>query len=162
MRPVLPLRIHACALLLLAVLHGCAPVGEMHSGGAPVTWSISTSDSPTGGSTVVCEGVQPQPCVLDRSTGERPSYASFVLHLWGPEPTTFTGSMFVGYLHDPDPTHYKSSVEVTSNGQDVHQRVFSRVTTVPGQYEVRVRLEETGTHLATPRTHEVSVPVTVR
>jgi len=70
--------------------------------------------------------------------------------------------MFVGYLNDPDPTHYKSYVELTSNGQDVHQRVFSRVTTVPGEYEVRVRLEETGAHLATPRVHEVTLPVTVR
>ena len=149
-------------LILAATLHGCGPVGEMHSGGAPVTWSITRSDSPTGGSEPACEAGQVETCVLDRSTGDRPSYASFVLHVWGPEPTTFTGSMFVGYLSDPDPTHYKSAVELTSNGQDVHQRVFSRVTEVPGQYEVRVRLEERGAHLATPRAHGITVPVTVR
>jgi hypothetical protein len=68
----------------------------------------------------------------------------------------------VGYLLDPDPRHYKSTVELVSNGQDVHQRLFSRVTTVAGEYEVRFRLEETGTHLGTPRVHELSVPVTVR
>ena len=82
--------------------------------------------------------------------------------MWGPAPTKFTGSMFVGYLLDPDPRHYKSAVELTSNGQDVHQRLFSRVTTVPGQYEVRIQLEETGSHLTTPRMHATTVPVTVK
>ena len=145
-----------------AVLVACGPVGKVHSGGAPVAWSISKSDSPTDSPTTICEGVEPAPCVPDRSTDEKPSYATFVLHVWGPPKTTFTGSLFVGYLHDPDPRHYKSNVELTSNGQDVHHRVFSRVTTVPGHYDVRVRLEETGPHLETPRVHELTIPVIVK
>jgi hypothetical protein len=140
----------------------CGPVGKVHSGGAPVAWSISRSDSPTDGPTTVCEGVEPTTCVLDRTTDATPSYATSVLHVWGPQTTAFTGSLFIGYLHDPDPRQYKSNVALTSNGQDVHHRVFSRVTTVPGQYEVRVRLEETGPHLEQPRVHDLTIPVIVK
>ncbi len=149
------------ALIVAAVHSACAPPGRIHSD-APVSWSISRSDSPTSGPSTVCESGQPPPCVLDRTTEDRPSYATVVLHVWGPAPTKFTGSMFVGYLLDPDPRHYKSAVELTSKEQDVHQRLFSRVTTVPGQYEVRIQLEETGSHLTTPRMHAITVPVTVR
>ena len=140
--------------------HGCRPAGRIHSD-APVSWSIGSSDSPTSRSETVCESGQSRPCVLNRTTETRPSYATFVLHVWGPAPTKFTGSLFVGYLQDPDPRHYKSDVEVTSNGQDVHHRIFSRVTDVPGEYTVRVQLEESGSHLPTPRTHDLTVPVIV-
>jgi hypothetical protein len=146
---------------MVALLVACGPVGKVHSGGAPVSWSISRSDSPTDSPTTVCEGVEPQPCALQRSAEDKPSYATFVLHVWGPQTTKFTGSLFVGYLHDPDPLHYKSTVELTSDGHDVHHRIFSRVTTVPGQYEVRARLEETGPHLKQPRVHELTMPVVV-
>ena len=141
--------------------HACGPAGKIHSE-APVSWSISSSDSPASSPVTVCEGGQPRPCVLNPTTEARPSYATFVLHVWGPTPTKFTGSVFVGYLFDPDPLHYKSEVELTSNGQDVHHRVFSRVTDVPGAYSVRIQLEESGSHLTTPRTHDMTVPVTVK
>jgi hypothetical protein len=148
-------------LLAAAIHHGCTPAGRIHSD-APVSWSTSSSESPTSRSETVCEGGQPRPCVLNRTTEARPSYATFVLHVWGPSPTKFTGSVFVGYLLDPDPRHYKSDVELTSNGQDVHHRIFSRVTDEPGQYTVRIQLEESGSHLTTPRTHDLTVPVTVK
>ncbi len=157
-----PFQIAACVALVAMAPSGCAPAGQVHSGGAPVSWSMSSSDSPTARASTKCEGGQPQPCVLDRTTEDQTSYATFVLHVWGPSPTKFTGTMFVGYLLDTDPRHYTSTVALVSNGQDVHQRLFSRVTTVAGEYEVRFRLEETGTHLGTPRVHELSVPVTVR
>src|SRR5688572_10795426 len=150
--------VEGAAVVAAAMLLACGPVGKVHSGGAPVSWSISRSDSPTGRSTIVCEGVEPRPCVLERST-ENPSYATFVLHVWGPAPTKYTGELFIGYLHDPDPRHYKSTVELISNGQDVHHRVFSRATTVPGDYEVRIRLEETGPHLKMPRLHHLTIPL---
>jgi hypothetical protein len=156
-------RIAGVAVAAAAVLTivACGPVGKVHSGGAPVSWSIGTSDSPTGRSNVVCEGVAPKPCVLQRSTEEKPSYATFVLHVWGPATTEFTGSLYIGYLHDPDPRRYKSNVELTSKGHDVHHRVFSRVTVVPEHYDVRVGLEETGPHLKEPRVHELTIPVIV-
>ena len=147
--------------VIAAVMHqACAPAGRIHSE-APVSWSISSSDSPTSGPETVCESGQ-SPCALGRTTDARPSYATFVVHVWGPPPTKFTGSVFVGYLLDPDPRHYKSDVELASNGQDVHHRIFSRVTDVPGEYTVRIQLEESGTHLTTPRAHDITVPVTVR
>jgi hypothetical protein len=99
---------------------------------------------------------------LDRSTPERPQYASFTLHLFGPDPTKFTGSFVIGYLDDPDPRRYKSTVELTSAGRDTHQRVFSKVTTVPGDYSVRILLEESRAGLPQPRTHDLTVPVIVR
>jgi hypothetical protein len=68
----------------------------------------------------------------------------------------------IGYLDDPDPRHYKSSVALMSEGREIHQRVFSRVTTVPGDYNVRIQLEESRADLPQSRTHDLTVPVTVR
>ena len=150
-------------LLLIVIVvanHACAS-GGFHVAGAAVTWSIGTTDSPDGRAAVVCEFGQPEPCVLQRSTEERPNYASFALHLYGPAPTKFTGSFVIGYLDDPDPRRYKGTVELTSEGRDTHQRVFSKVTTVPGDYSVRIVLEETRADLPQPRIHDLTVPVTV-
>jgi len=151
-------------LLLISFIvagQACA-IGDPHGAGAPVSWSTGATDSPGGRARIVCEFGQPQPCVLDRSTPERPSYASFALHLYGPAPTKFSGSFLVGYLDDPDPRRYKSTVELTSDGREIHQRVFSKVTTVPGNYSVRVLLEEFRADLRQPQTHDLTVPVTVR
>lgn len=89
-------------------------------------------------------------------------YTSFALHVYGPRPTKFTGSFVIGHLDDPDPRRYKSTVELTSEGREIHSRVFSKVTTVPGEYSVRIMLEESGAALPQPRTHELTVPVIVR
>ena len=150
-------------LFIVFVVAGqaCA-TGGIHGAAAPVSWSLGTTDSPDGRARIVCEFGQPQPCVLDRSTPERPRYASFALHLYGPAPTKFTGSFLIAYLDDPDPRRYKSNVELTSEGRDTHQRVFSKVTTVPGDFSVRILLEESRADLPQPRTHELTVPVTVR
>ena len=148
-------------LTLVAACSACAP-GRIHGAGAPVSWSVATTESPTGRATIVCEFGQPQPCLLDRSTSERTTYTSFALHLYGPAPTKFTGSFVVGYLGDPDPRRYKSTVELTSAGREIHSRVFSKVTDVPGNYSVRITLEESRADLVQPRTHELTVPVTVR
>jgi hypothetical protein len=67
-----------------------------------------------------------------------------------------------GYLEDPDPRRYKSDVDLTSNNQDVHQHNFNRLTTVPGEYSVRVHLEETGPATPQPRPHDLVIAVTVR
>ena len=68
----------------------------------------------------------------------------------------------IGYLDDPDPRRYKSTVELTSDGREIHTRVFSKITSVPGDYSVRITLEESRADLPQPRTHELGVPVTVR
>lgn len=148
-------------IMLVAFGSACVPPG-LHGAGAPVSWSIATTDSPTGRATIVCEFGQPQPCLLDRSTPERTTYTSFALHVYGPAPTKFAGSFVIGYLDDPDPRRYKSTVELTSDGREIHSRVFSKVTTVPGDYSVRIMLEESRADLPQPRTHELTVPVTVR
>lgn len=154
MRQLLIITLAACAL-------ACAPPG-LHGGGVPVSWSLGTTDSPTGRATLVCEFGQPQPCVLDRSTPERPKFASFALHLYGPAPTKFTGSLVIGYVDDPNPTRYKSSVDLTSEGREIHQRIFSKIATVPGSYNVRIVLQESRDDLPQSRTHELTVPVIVR
>lgn len=140
----------------------CTPQGRPHEPRVPVSWTISSSDSPQGSSTVICESWQSKPCVLERSTPDRPKYSSFVLHLWGPSPTKFTGSFTVEYFDGSESSRYRNTVELTSTAQDVHQRVFSKVTTVPGTYHARIHLDEGGPHLPKPRRHELSVPVTVR
>jgi hypothetical protein len=151
-------------LLVIAVTFscGCATTGPLQEGGEPVSWSISKADSPQGSTETVCEAGEPEPCVLERSTPERPSYARASLHLWGPSPTTFRGSVLIGFLHDPDPRKYKSEVDLTSKGQDVNQHTFSRVTSVPGSYSVRIHLEETIPGLPQPRVHDLTVPVSVK
>jgi hypothetical protein len=68
----------------------------------------------------------------------------------------------LGYLEDPDPRRYKSDVELTSNNQEVHQHNFSRLTTVPGQYSVRIHVEETGPGSPQPRMHDLTIPVIVQ
>lgn len=156
---------HSVRYVLLIILviasEACAP-GGFHGAGAPVSWSISITDSPQGRADLVCEFGQPQPCVLERSTPERTIYGSFGLHVYGPAPTKFTGSILIGYLEDPDPRRYKSSVELTSDGREIHQRLFSKVTDVPGEYTVRIHLEESRTDLPERKIHDLTVPVTVR
>src|ERR1700752_2552991 len=100
-------------ITLVAAGSACAPPG-LHGAGAPVSWSIATTDSPSGRATMVCQSGQPQPCLLDQSTPERTTYSSLALHLYGPAPTKFPGSFVIGYLDDPDPRRYKSTVELTS------------------------------------------------
>ena len=149
-------------LVLTVCSVGCTITPGIHGGGVPVSWSTSTSDSPGGRATVVCEHGKADPCVLERGTTERPRYTTFALHLWGPKQTRFTGSFLVGFLDDPDPRRYKSDVDLTTDGREIHQRVFSKLTTLPGTYHARIRLEETSPGLPQPRTHELTVPVTVR
>jgi hypothetical protein len=110
---------------------------------------------------VVCESSKSSTCVLERSTPDRPRYSSFALHLWGPNPTTFSGSFVIGYFDDPDPTRYKNTVNLVSPGADVHQRVFSKIAEVPGEYSVRLQLKESGPG-GPPRAHDLRVPVVVR
>ena len=82
--------------------------------------------------------------------------------MFGPKSTTFRGTVVFTYFTDPDPSHYRSVVNLTSNSQDVHHHTFSRVTTEPGEYSVRVHLEESGPAAPQPRLHELVIPVTVR
>ena len=151
----------ALILVLLAACHACATAGGFHGRGVPVSWSLRTTDSPQGRTTLVCEMNGTNPCVLRRSTVDRTNYASFGLHVFGPPATTFKGSVLVTYLNDPDPRRYKSDVALTSQGKEVHSSLFSRVTTVPGEYSARMFFEETRADLQQPRVHEVSVPVIV-
>jgi hypothetical protein len=127
-----------------------------------VAWSISTSESPRDTGTVVCRSDEATPCILERSTPERVRHTGFSLQVLGPSPTKFTGSFTIGFLEDPDPRRYKSEVELVSSGKEIRQSVFSRVTTVPGEYTVRIHLEETRPDLPQPRVHDLTVPVAVQ
>jgi hypothetical protein len=149
-------------LVLFAALSQltCSAAG-LRTVGTPVSWSITRSDSPKGRAIPVCQFGLAEPCVLARTTEERPSYATFVLPVWGPARTRFTGSVVVGYLYDPDPRHYKTAVDLISDGREVHQRLFSRVSTVPGDYTVRIDLVESREGQP-PREHSLVVPVAVQ
>jgi len=153
---------HRLVLLLICGCYGCATTGPLHGGGQSVFWSLARASSAQGSTTEVCQAEKPTPCVLDRSTPERTSYARFTLHVFGPKATRFRGTLLVSYLEDPDPRRYKSEIDLISNNQEVHQHIFSRVTTVPGQYSVRIQLEETGPASSEPRIHDLVVPVTIR
>lgn len=160
------MRLHECmrptVLLFIVLCEACATAGGFHGQGAPVSWSISKTDSPKGRTTLVCGAEDPRPCVLERSATGRVKYATFTLHVWGPSPTKFTGSMLISFLDDRDPRRYKSEVELISTGKEVHHNVFSRITTVPARYSVRVQLEETRADLQQPRSHDLEIPVIVQ
>jgi len=96
-----------------------------------VSWSLGRTYSAQGSTTDVCSSGKPGPCILERSTDERTTYARFSLHVFGPKSTTFRGTVVFSYLNDPDPSRYKTIVNLTSNNQDVHHHTFNRVTTVP-------------------------------
>jgi hypothetical protein len=98
---------------------------------------------------------------LERSTPGKTNYSTFVLHVWGPSPTKFSGSYVVGYLGDNDPHHIKQTVELISDGRETHHRTFSNVSSVPGAYSVRIDLRETRDGQP-PRDHNLSVPVIVQ
>jgi hypothetical protein len=149
-------------LLLICACYGCATTGPLHGSGESVFWSLSRASSPQGSATEVCQSDKPAPCILERSTPDRTSYARFTLHVFGPKATGFRGSILISYLEDPDPRRYKSDVHLTSNNQEVHQHIFSRVTTMPGQYSVRIHLEETGPASPEPRLHDLVIMVTIR
>ena len=153
---------HRSVVLLVCLCCGCATTGPLHGRGESVSWSMGKADSPRGGTTEVCASAKPGPCILERSTTERAAYARFSIHVFGPKSSTFRGTVLFTYLDDPDPTHYKSDVNLTSDNQEVHQHNFSRVTTNPGGYSVRVHLEETGPASLQPRAHDFMIPVTVR
>jgi hypothetical protein len=145
--------------ILLSV--GCAGADIHTNGEVAVSWSLGQADAADRPASPVCQLSQPKPCVLELSTPERPKFASFVLHLWGPAPTTFTGWLLATYLNDPDPRQYRNDVNVTSNGKETHHSLFSRVTTAAGQYSVTVHLEETRDG-APPKLHDFTVPVSVQ
>jgi hypothetical protein len=148
-------------LPVLFTCYACMNVGPSHGAGAPVSWSITRSETPQGRSIDVCKSGEQKPCVLERSTPEKTNYSTFVLHVWGPSPTKFTGSYLLGYFEDNDPLHIKRPVELISNGREIHHRTFSSVTRVPGAYSVRVDLTETRDGQP-PRDHNLSVPVIVQ
>jgi hypothetical protein len=100
--------------------------------------------------------------VLDRSTPDQVRVGTFTLHVLGPSPTKFTGSILVGFLEDPDPRRYKSDVSLTSNGKEIHQSVISRITAMPGNYTVRIQLQEERADLQQPQSHTFTIPVIVR
>jgi hypothetical protein len=139
----------------------CASAG-IHGGGEAVSWSIARSASQTGGDTGVCAKAKLDPCVLPLSTADRPSFATFTLHLFGPSTTKFTGSMTVGFFGDTDPRKYTSPIDLTANGKEVHHSLFSRVASDRGQYNVRVQLDEIRANAPTPIHHDLTVPVEVR
>ena len=140
---------------------GCAGAG-IHAGGQiPVSWSLGQADAADRPASPVCQSTQPQPCVLEHSTDERPTFASFMLHLWGPAPTKFTGYLLATYLNDPDPRQYRNDVNVTSNGKETHHSLFSKVTPIPGRYSVTVHLEQTREDTIS-KLHDFTVPVVVK
>jgi hypothetical protein len=148
-------------LIFIALSVSCASAGIHPQGDIPVAWSLgqaAAADRPTSS---VCQSSQPQSCVLEHSTAERPQFASFMLHLWGPAPTKFTGWLLATYLNDPDPRQYRNDVNVTSNGQETHHSLFSKVTTTPGSYSVTFHLEESREGTA-PKLHDFTVPVAVQ
>lgn len=49
-----------------------------------------------------------------------------------------------------------------SDGREIHQRLFSKVTAVAGEDTVRIHLEESRVDLPEPKIHDLAVPVTVR
>jgi hypothetical protein len=146
-------------LLLLCV--ACAGSDIHTDADIPVSWSLGQADAPDASVSVVCQSSQPEPCVLDHSTDQKPKFASFALHLWGPAPTTFTGYLLATYLNDPDPRHYRSDVNVTSLGKETRHSFFAKVTSTPRQYSVTVHLEETREG-APPKNHDFTVPVLVK
>ena len=147
--------------MLIPLSVSCAGAG-IHAGAQiPVSWSLSQADAPDASASPVCQSSQPQPCVLEHGTDERPKFASFMLHLWGPAPTTFTGYLLATYLNDPDPRQYRSDVNVTSGGKETHHSFFTKVTSTLGQYSVTVNLEETGEGTP-PKHHDFAVPVLVK
>ena len=127
-----------------------------------MSWSITKSTSETGNATSVCSSAEPIPCVMPPSTSERPSFATFVVHVFGPKPTKFTGTMTVGFFGDTDPRKYTSTIELTSNGQEVHHSQFSRVASDPGQYNVRIQLDELRANIPPAIHHDLTVPVEVK
>ena len=123
---------------------------------------MTKSSSDTGSGSTVCSSAKAIPCVLPRRTSDRPSFATFTLHLFGPSTTKFTGSMIVGFFGDNDPRKYTSPINLTSNRQDVHHSEFSRVASDPGQYNVRIQLDEVRPDTPTPIHHDLTVPVEVK
>ena len=145
-------------MLLLA---GCASGGGIHTGGQiPVSWSLGQADAADKPTSSVCQSTQSQPCILEHGSLEKPKFASFMLHVWGPSPTKFTGWLVASYINDPDPRQYRGEVNVTSNGKEIHYSFFSKVTSIPGQYSVNVHLEE-NREASAPKLHDFTVPVVV-
>jgi len=151
----------AWAFAWIPLCVGCAGADIHTNGEIPVSMSLGQADAPDRPASPVCQSSQPKPCVLEHSTDERPKFASFVLHLWGPAPTKFSGWLLATYLNDPDPRQYRNDVNVTSNGKETHHSLFSKVTTTPGQYSVTVHLEEAREGIP-PKLHDFTVPVTVQ
>jgi hypothetical protein len=152
----------ATLIILPLICISCAAASINTTGGQiPVSWSLGEADSADGSASRVCEAGDPGPCVLQHGTDQKPKFASFTLNVWGPSPTKFTGYIIATYLNDPDPNHYRSDVDVTSNGKDIHHSLFSKVTPNPGDYSVSIHIEETreGT---SPKVHDITVPVIVK
>jgi hypothetical protein len=88
--------------------------------------------------------------------------ATFTLGVRSPAPRRFTGSLLIAFFGYHDPKQFETAVNLSSNGSGVHHSVTDHVTSVPGLYNVRVQLQESGADLPTPRVHEFIVPVRVK
>jgi hypothetical protein len=151
----------AWSWVVILLCGGCAGASIHPDGQIPVAWSLGETDAADRPTSPVCQSTRPPPCVLEHSTNEKSKFASFMLHLWGPAPTNFTGYLLATYLNDPDPRQYRSDVNVTSQGKETHHSLFTKVTPTPARYSVTVHLEETREG-SPPKLHEFTVPVLVQ
>ena len=152
----------AISTVLAVFTVSCASAGGIHpEDHVPLAWSLSVGDSPESRTSLVCASEHQEPCVIPHGTDQQPKYATFMLHAQGPATTKFTGSLVVTYLNDPDPRNYVSQVNLTPNGKEVHHSVFSKITSVPGEYSARANLEETRGG-SPPKAHEFNLPIIVQ
>lgn len=138
---------------------GCATAVQRHTGPGPVNWSLTSGVRARSGE--VCRSGESTPCVLQATTADRRVHATFTIHVGSKEPRRFEGTLETGFFGHPDPHKVISKVDLSSKGHDIHTSVTERVTSVPGTYYARIRLQETGAGM-TPRAHDVDVPIQVK
>ena len=165
-----PLRL-VLGAVCVGLSHGCASGALVRTtpdpGTRPFSWAISAGRS-LGAETERCRSDKPTPCILERSTPNRPVYTVLQVAMFPRgQRVRFTGAALINYFLDQNAaSQMVINTEVSPAGSrtPTHASLSGRVTDVPGTYEGQIEVSVTPEGRSPDPANAVSViiPVTVR
>lgn len=154
------------SLLAICACCGCAGYVAPNAPGAPdeprAAWVIKAGDY--GSERELCRSDRPAPCVIEAGAGDDAMTVVVSIYLYpaGNVPTTYKGAVLAGFMGSR-PGGYETAVDYSIKPGDRPSFVaaIGRVTTVPGDYEVRMALYAEVAGQTEPHQFQQAIPVRV-
>jgi hypothetical protein len=157
-------------LVVLVLIGGCAgavapPRSPGRAADPGVSWRISTG-SPSGDADDVCSSDSGGRCIIEPSTSASPRIAAVSVYLHpGHLPATFSGAVLIEFVEGPDDSlGYELSLRDYRVDPDEKPPAVASaglVTSVPGEYDVRVALLARTPGRTDPYQISLTIPVRV-